>query len=191
MADHDALEQNVAEAVTESMSNDLTAEVNTHISGPAIDLQKGGEATSNASHRFFTAAHDAGYVVSAVKRFENPITMEPHTRLFLCEANYRLGIEKREDKARAEGFAAGLFLGTSVAFEMGLMSPLAGMMVGDLESLYPEVAGDEDVSLFDGTQDVAVEEMVEELESLEGEGIEATMFEPMDGYEDGDVPRGE
>ena len=100
-------------------------------------------------------------------------------------------IENVEDRARAEGFAAGLFFGSTIAFEMGMMSPLAGMFT-DLESLYPEVAGDEELDdLFDGTQDVAVEEMVEELESLEGEGIEATMFEPMDGYEDGDVPRGE
>lgn len=98
-------------------------------------------------------------------------------------------IENVEDRARAEGFAAGLFFGSTIAFEMGMMSPL----VTDLESLYPEVAGDEELDdLFDGTQDVAVEEMVEELESLEGEGIEATMFEPMDGYEEGDdVPRGE
>ena len=98
-------------------------------------------------------------------------------------------IENVEDRARAEGFAAGLFFGSTIAFEMGMMSPLAGMFT-DLESLYPEVAGDEELDdLFDGT--VAVEEMVEELESLEGEGIEGTMFEPMDGYEDGDVPRGE
>lgn len=90
-------------------------------------------------------------------------------------------LEEELDEARAEGFGAGVFFAASMMMEgvgFGADSQVAPSggdeeMMG-LNALYPEVTA-----------------MEEELESLEGEGIEATMFEPMDGYEDGDVPRGE
>lgn len=53
------------------------------------------------------------------------------------------------DQARAEGFAAGLFMGTTVAMEQ--------MMFPDINSLYPEV------------EDVDADELLTELEeSLDG-----------------------
>jgi hypothetical protein len=58
------------------------------------------------------------------------------------------------DQARAEGFLAGLFMGTTLALEQ--------MMFPDLESLYPEVESDED--LFDGFADVDADAIIEELE---------------------------
>lgn len=59
------------------------------------------------------------------------------------------------DQARAEGFAAGLFVAT-------LMMAVDEVMYPDLESLYPEVAGDTD--LFDGFADVDADAIVEDLD---------------------------
>lgn len=75
--------------------------------------------------------------------------------------NDRLDIEEDIEQARAEGFGAGVFLAVSVMMEE---------MMG-LNALYPEVAALED-----------------ELDDLEGEGVGATMFEPLET--EGDFQRG-
>lgn len=78
----------------------------------------------------------------------------------------RLDAEGTEE--RAEGFAAGLFFGTTVAMAEGIMSPLAGMAT-DLESLYPEVG---EATTEMGREviedaDIDAEELIRELEGVE------------------------
>jgi len=151
-------------------------ELGEHSTGPAIDITKDGGAPNKVLGQFCQAAMRAGYIVSATMVHKDS-TRYDYTRIFLHEADehFDLREEDAEDKARAEGFGAGLFLGTTVAMEYSLM----------------EMMGLGGMGTFEQELDAAADELVAELESLEGEGIEATMFEPMDGYEDGDVPRGE
>lgn len=124
---------------------------------------------------------------------ERPISEEQLTRIYdaLDDEEAKMVIRRifrdterleseggRVNDARLEGFGAGLFLGTLLAMEQSM--GMGGTMFGDLESLYPE-----DPNEFEREDiDVAADELVEELESLEGEGVEETMFEPMDddGY---------
>lgn len=174
--------------------NEYEYELGTHNSGLAIDITKGGEAQTKVTGRFCKAAMRAGYVVVAtLSHVESEY--HDHTRIFLHEAEEHFDLADEEewhtlplgkddallfargesqtfdavdgtpirvdttmdpdgdrleeelDDARLEGFGAGLLFGAT--------------MVG-LEALYPRVEA---------------EEMVEELEALEGD--EETQLEPL------------
>jgi len=86
----------VAEMNEKPMSKEYSAELDTHADGPAIDVQVDGEATAHRAYRFFEAAHNAGYVVSNCKVFEEFDIGEPHTRLFLRDAADYLGVNVEE-----------------------------------------------------------------------------------------------
>ena len=151
----------VAEMNEKPMSKEYSAELDTHADGPAIDVQVDGEATAIGAHRFFEAAHNAGYVVSNCKVFEEFDIGEPHTRLFLRDAADHIDVEpsledireaaiedaeqeRAEEEAFAEGFAAAIFL-LSLWEVMGLLE-----------------GGDEDLdALFDGVGEGDMDEWEE------------------------------
>lgn len=96
------------------------ANIDTHTTGPAIDIRQDGEAPHKVVGQFAKAAMRAGYVVTGVNVAEDYHVSEDHTRLFLHEADEFLDLGASEEElndARLEGFLAGIFVAATAELE--------------------------------------------------------------------------
>lgn len=93
---------------------DVVAEVGSHGGGPAIDL-KGPDAPGGGlrDYSLLKDVHEAGYIVTNVKEFDDGLRVGPKVRVFLRDASARFDQPDVEDVAE-QAFFLGLFMGVAV-----------------------------------------------------------------------------